>query len=166
MLSVAALALGLVSVSARAESQAGSIDWKTHTIKCKGSAAPPSTASNISQARLMAEKAAKLDAMRNILETLKGVEISGARSASDALKDEGVKAKVEGVLKNFKVVDTRYFSDGGVEVDVEMPLGGLTALIVPEGARVVEPAQAQKSSESDVVPVSAPATKVSSASQH
>lgn len=168
LLATATLALAAVTtLAAQAEVQPGAIDWKTHTIRCKGSGAPPATASNISQARLLAERAAKLDAMRNILETLKGVQITGARSASDALADSSVKTKVEGVLSNFKVVDTRYFSDGGVEVDVEMPLDGLTSLIVPEGAKLVEgTTAAAKSPEGDVVPVSASETKVLGASQH
>jgi hypothetical protein len=73
--------------------------------------------------------------MRNILETLKGVQISGGKTAADAMQDSGVESKVKGIIKGFKVTDTRYFSDGGVEVDVEMPLDGLVAALVPEGGQ-------------------------------
>jgi len=35
-----------------------------------------------------------------------------------------VKTEIEGIVKNFKEVDKRYFSDGGLEIDVEMNLDG------------------------------------------
>ena len=38
-----------------------------------------------------------------------------------------VKAKVEGVVRNFKVVDTKYYSDGGVDVVVQVPMDGVLA---------------------------------------
>src|SRR5690606_41986405 len=34
-------------------------------------------------------------------------------------------ARVQGAVRGFKRVDTRYFSDGGVEIDVEMSLEGM-----------------------------------------
>jgi hypothetical protein len=159
MLSFAALALVVAAPAVvRAEAQAGAIDWNTRTIKCKGQASPNPNATTISQARIGAERAAKLDAMRNILETLKGVQVSGGKTAADAMQDSGVESKVKGIIKNFVVKDTRYFSDGGVEVDVEMPLDGLVAALVPEGGQAV----ATAGSSTGVV-VDAHALKVSPA---
>jgi hypothetical protein len=133
----------LSSTLAGAEAQVGAIDWTTRTIKCKGQASPSPTATNISQARIGAERAAKLDAARNILETLKGVEIAGAKTAADAMNDPGVRSRVQGIIKNFVVTDTRYYSDGGVEVDVQMPLDGLVGSLVPEAsAKAAAPASA------------------------
>lgn len=137
-LSMAALAAVLsltVPTFARAENQQGAIDWQTRTIKCKGQAAPSPTAVNPAQARIGAERAAKADAMRNILETLKGVNVSGGKTVADSMKDSGVSAKVSGAIKNFKQTDVRYFDDGGVELDVEMPLDGLIETLVPGGAK-------------------------------
>jgi len=132
--------LALAPLAARAEAQAGSIDWTTRTIKCKGSASPNPNATTVSQARIGAERAAKLDAMRNILETLKGVQISGSKTAAEALTDPGVSSQVQGMIRNFKVTDTRYFSDGGVEIDVQMPLDGLVTAMVTQGTDVKEAA--------------------------
>jgi len=115
----------LVPVLARAEAQDGAVDWQKRVIKCKGQAAPNENAPNIAAARIGAERAAQADALRNILETLKGVQVTGAKTAAEALKDPGVATRVSGAIKAFKVTDRRYFSDGGVEVDVEMPLDGL-----------------------------------------
>jgi hypothetical protein len=127
---VAAMTLALPGL-ARAENQRGAVDWQTRTIKCKGQGSPSPTAITPAMARIGAERAAKADALRNILETLKGVRVTGATTAADAMKDDGVSMQVNGQLRDFKITDTRYFDDGGVEVDVEMPLDGLTSALVP-----------------------------------
>ncbi|MDF1563506.1 MAG: hypothetical protein P1V51_10710 [Deltaproteobacteria bacterium] len=105
-------------------------------VKATGKGAPNLKAANITVARLGAEKAAKLDAMRNILETLEGVEVTGGESVGGIIEsNSSVKAKVQGVLRNFEVTATRYFSDGGVEVDVEMKLDGeLASAVIPASA--------------------------------
>ena len=50
----------------------GSIDWTNKTITATGSGAPDLKAANVAVARLGAERAAKADALRNILEAVKG----------------------------------------------------------------------------------------------
>jgi len=156
---VAAAALALVPALAQAEAQAGAIDWQKRVIKCKGSAAPREDAPNIAAARIGAERAAKMDAQRNILETLKGVQVTGSKTAADALKDPGVSSKVQGAIKNFKVTDTRYFSDGGVEVDVEMPLDGLIDDLAPPAKK----AEADPAATGTGIVVDAKALKVAPA---
>jgi len=128
-----AAVLALAPALAQAEPQAGAIDWQKRVIKVKGQGAPNPNAPNIGAARIGAERAAKADALRNILETLKGVQVTGKKNAAAVMSgDPGVQTKVQGIVKNFKVVDTRYFEDGGVEVDVEMPLDGLVDVLVPD----------------------------------
>ena len=114
----------------------GKVDWNNRVVKATGKGAANLRAANITVARLGAEKAAKIDAMRNILETLKGVEVTSGESVGGIIEsNSSVKAKVQGVLRNFHVVATRYFSDGGVEVDVEMKLDGeLTSAVMPKKA--------------------------------
>ncbi len=129
MAALVAVAGFVAPMAARAE--AGSVDWQKRMVKCKGQGAPDQNAANVAVARMGAERAAKLDAMRNILETLKGVQVTGSKTVADAVKDPGVSSKVQGVLRKFTVTDTRYFSDGGVEVDVEMSLDAVADLLVP-----------------------------------
>lgn len=148
---VAFAASALVAApSAQAEAQSGAIDWQRRVIRCKGQAAPDVNAANVAQARIGAERAAKADAMRNILETLKGVQVTGAKTGADALTDPGVSSRVQGTLRHFNVVDTRYFSDGGVEVDVEMPLDGLIDALVPP-ANAPRKAAADKAASTGLV---------------
>ncbi len=117
---------------ARAEGDSCTTDWQKGVIKCKGSGAPNLDAPTIAVARLGAERAAKADALRNILEAIKGVKVDGTSTGGDLLKkDPALTTKVQGVAKNFRITDTRYFSDGGVEVDVEMPIASVVEALVP-----------------------------------
>jgi hypothetical protein len=75
-----------------------------------------------------------MDALRNILATIKGVQLSSDKTVGDAMKSsDELKSKVEGEAKGFKRIDTRYFSDGGVEIDVEMTIEGLFAELLTDG---------------------------------
>lgn len=138
LFSTATLAAG--SLSARAADSGaevqkldkGEINWSQKTITATGSGTFSNASSNAAQARLGATKAAKMDAQRNLLEMLKGVNISAKTTLGSAMASTDIKAKVEGVVRNFEVVDTKYFSDGGVDVTIRMSLdGSLADAVVP-----------------------------------
>lgn len=103
----------------------GEINWSEQVIRASGSGAPHPDASNIAAARLGAERAAKADAMRNILEVVKGVRINSQTTVKDALtQSDQIRTQVQGIIRGAKVINTRYFSDGAVEVTLEIPLAG------------------------------------------
>lgn len=110
-------------------------NWGGQVVKATGAGAPDMKATSPAQARLGAERAAQLDAFRNLLAQVKGLQISAGKTVSDAMTKDEIKAKVEGIVKGFKVTGKRYYSDGGVEVDVEVPLAMLTDVIDPEPAQ-------------------------------
>ena len=115
------------------------VDWPAGTIHATGSGAPDLKAANPAQARLAAEKAAQLDAFRNLLSQVKGVQISAGKSVSDLMgESDEVRAQVEGTVRGFRVVGKHYFSDSGVEIEVEVPLAQLTELL-PQALSVPEP---------------------------
>ncbi len=149
---VLALIVGglLASASAASEEQrphVPGVDWERMVIRATGAGAPDLNAPNIAVARLGAERAARLDAMRNILETLQGVRVSTRSTAGGVMdSDSAVKARVEGLIRNFEVVDTRYYADGGVEVDVEMSLiGELGQSLLPPGRADPPPSEGEQS---------------------
>lgn len=107
------------------------VDWENQVLRATGAGAPDLKASNPAQARLGAERTAKLDAVRNLLEQAKGVRITADRTVGDELDREEVRGRVEGILRDFKVVATRYYSDSGVVMDVEVPLAALASGVVP-----------------------------------
>ena len=98
--------------------------WVPITIRATGGGAPPERAINPAQARLMTERAAKLDAYRNLLEQAFGVAIRAKSTVRDfILKNDTIRSRVEAYIRGAKVVDTQYKDDGGVEVEMEVTLG-------------------------------------------
>ena len=120
--------------AARAET---GVDWQRKVVRCTGSGAANlrDAGGNPAVARIGAEKAAKLDALRSCMETLKGVQLDSGRTVGGALaSDQTLTGQVQGLVKGFKVVGSpRYFSDGGVELDVEVPLdGAMSEALLPK----------------------------------
>lgn len=129
----AAATLAVQPAPARAES---GVDWQRKVVKCTGSGAANlrDAGGNPAVARIGAEKAAKLDALRNCMEAVRGVQLDSGHTVGNALSsDQALSGRVQGIVKGFKVVGApRYFSDGGVEMDVEVPLeGALSDALLP-----------------------------------
>jgi hypothetical protein len=97
--------------------------WAPVRVTAKGGGAPPPNAVNMAQARLMAERAAKVDAMRNLLEQAYGVTIKSRTTVKDFItQNDTIKARVNAFIKGAKVIDTKYLSDGSVEIEMEVIL--------------------------------------------
>lgn len=119
----------LVPLASRADG-VGEIDWQRRVLKATGQGAPDLNAPSIAVARLGAERAAMAIAQRNALETLKGATLESGATVGTLLQNDGtLRSKVQGKLRGVRAVKTHYFSDGGVSVDVEVPLEQLPAEI-------------------------------------
>ena len=119
----------------------GEINWGDQVIRATGSGAPNPDAPNIAAARLGAERAAKADALRNILETIKGVRIDSQTLVVNAMtQSDVIRTQVQGIVRGARVINTRYLSDGAVEVTVEIPLSGpLTQTVIPPASFGTQP---------------------------
>ena len=123
--------LSLAATALAAPGSGANIDWDKRTITARGQGAPDLTAPNPAAARIGAERAAEVDAFRNLLEVLKGVEVKSGQTVGQAMaQDPALRASVEGVVRGFKITNKRYFNDGGVELTVEMPLDGKMAQVL------------------------------------
>jgi hypothetical protein len=139
----AAIAGGMIAMTAGSVSAAdddpvveklqhGEVNWTKKTVIATGSGAPDLKQPNVAAVRLNAERAAQINAYRNVLETLKGVKITAGVLGGQNLSDVQVKTQVQGVIQGCKTVDTRYYSDGGVDVVIKCPLdGGLSTVLAP-----------------------------------
>lgn len=107
------------------------VSWEGQVLKATGGGAPDLKAATPAQARLGAETAAKLDAFRQLLAQAKGIQISAGKTVGRSMETDEVKARVEGAIRGYKITGKRYYSDGGVEIDVEVPLSALTDLFAP-----------------------------------
>jgi hypothetical protein len=71
-------------------------------------------------------RAAKLDALRNMMEAINGITLSSTTTVENQmLANDVVKTRVDGIAKNYRMVgEPRYFDDGSIEVTIEMSLDG------------------------------------------
>jgi hypothetical protein len=113
---------------------AGKINWTAGEIYATGIGAPPALHVNAAQARAMAERAAFIVALRNLLEVVKGVRVDSETVVENFMvKSDVIRTRVDGIVKGARTVKTQYMSDGSVEVQVAMPLrGALLDVLVPE----------------------------------
>ncbi len=128
------------------------VNWEGQVLKATGSGAPDMKATSPAQARLGAEMAAKMDAFRNLISQVKGIQVSAGKTVGDAMAKDEIRGKVEGVIRGYRVTGKRYFSDNGVELDVEVPLAVLTELVVePSGTAVTVKSDGEKKNTGLVV---------------
>jgi hypothetical protein len=135
----------VLAVPLTALARGNGVDWQRQVLRATGDGPPDVKASNPAQARLGAERSAKEDAFKELLEQAKGLRLRADRTVGEELAREETRRKVEDVLRGYKVVDKHYYSDSGVQLEVEVPLGQLTsALVAPAPAVAPAPVEAKK----------------------
>lgn len=109
--------------------------WGPVILRAKGSAIPPPDAVSPAQARLMALRAAKVEALRNLLEQSYSVTVVSDSMVRDyVLKNDVVKARVDGFIKGAWVAEERLLADGSYEVEMEIGLGlGFRRMLLERG---------------------------------
>lgn len=139
-LSLLALGLALGSGSAWAQNgvdprctQPGDracVDWTNGMAIAAGLGAPATWAKTPAQKNISATRAARLDAARNLLELLKGINIDTSTNVEGAMvSSDSVRTAISGRLNGIRETERpRYFSDGSVQVKLEASL----RQIVPE----------------------------------
>jgi hypothetical protein len=109
-----------------AQPQQGQIDWGMRVLRGTGVGAPDLNAPSIAVARLSAERAATAAAQRSLLDALSAAPLQSGGTAGTLLqKDDALRAKVQAKLRGARAVKTHYFSDGGVSLELQMPLDQL-----------------------------------------
>ncbi len=113
----------------------GRVDWTTGVITAVGIGAPPAQPANAAQSRAMAERAAQVVALRNLLEAIKGVRVDSTTLVENFMvTSDMIRTEVSGFVQGATVMDKKYMSDGSVEVTVGMKLtGALADALLPKG---------------------------------
>ena len=99
-------------------------------IRATGYGAPPPIKPGASpgQVRLMAERAAKADAYRNLLERVKGVRIESETTVQDFIaRNDVIRTRVDGVLRGARVISSRVMPDKTYEVELEVRIADIRA---------------------------------------
>lgn len=111
----------------------GLVNYEDGYIEAVGTGAPPEQYYGKPQGRPMALRAAQVDAYRNLLETVQGVQIDSQTTVKDfVVESDVINASVSGLVKGAAVMNKSYLSDGTVEVTVRMPLSGVAKAVIPK----------------------------------
>jgi hypothetical protein len=100
------------------------VNWTNGTAVAEGAGlAKPGTPPSL--AKMMACRAALVDAQRNLLESLQGVRVVGVTLVNNLmLESDEIKSTVEGVLQGAIMTSRRPQPDGSCEVSISAPLAG------------------------------------------
>lgn len=101
------------------------VNWSNQVIRAVGIGASNPNLPSAAQ-RPASIRAAKMDALRNLLETLKGIYLTSETTVRNSMvENDVINTRVEGLVQNYNQVgEPRYMSDGSVEIVVEMPITG------------------------------------------
>ncbi len=110
----------------------GSVDYSAQAINSIGIGFVPTNAVNAGQARRMALRIAKQDALRQLIEIVNGVTLTSETTMSGAMVDDVINTKVRGFIRGARQVgQPKYLSDTSVEVEFTVPMTGISDIILP-----------------------------------
>jgi len=110
----------------------GSINYSDQTMAAVGIGFVPQNVINAGQARRMALRIAKQDALRQLIEIVNGVTLTSETIMSGAMVDDVINTKVRGFIRGARQVgDPKYLSDTSVEVEYSVSMSGISDIILP-----------------------------------
>ncbi|HIB58243.1 MAG TPA: hypothetical protein EYO41_03350 [Candidatus Marinimicrobia bacterium] len=121
----------------------GAMNYSNGWITATGIGGISPLAQNPGMARGMAVRAAKIDAMRNLLETVLAVAVTSETSVRGAaVENDVIKTKVKGMVKGARIRDInedgrhdtndfRYLSDTSIEIEMEIHMSGISSIVLP-----------------------------------
>ncbi|RGS70757.1 LPP20 family lipoprotein [Mitsuokella sp. AF21-1AC] len=125
MLSVLMMAALLVAASAASVFASEGPDWSSGTITVEGTGVAPTSAMSGIQARMLARRAAVVDAYRQMAEIIKGVNVDSDTTVENMMVTSDVtKTHVSALIRGAKIVSEKALDDGGYMVTMEIPMYG------------------------------------------
>ena len=127
MLMACVMAMTLMVVSAASAFAAGTgMDWSGDSkITVQGTGVAPTYAVNAVQARMLARRAAVVDAYRQLAEMVKGVNVDSETTVENMMVTSDVtKTKVTALIQGARIVSEQGVDGGGYTVTMEMSVFG------------------------------------------
>ena len=121
----------------------GAMNYSNGLVVATGIGAISPLAQNPGMARATAVRAAKVDAMRNLLEAVMAITVSSETTVRGAaIENDVVKTSVEGMVRGARMrdidgdgrgsnSDIRYLSDTSIEIEMEVHMSGISEVILP-----------------------------------
>ena len=123
----AAMCLVILSAASVLAAPAGGVDWDQAVIRAEGAGVAPATAYNSVQARLMARRAAIVDAYRQLAEQIKGVNVDATTTVQNMMMtNDTVTTKVSALVQGARIVDDKVLPEGGYSVTLQVPVFGVS----------------------------------------
>ncbi len=108
-------------------------EWISRALKATGQAAIDTKNKNETQAKLMAQRAAELDAKRNLAQMIAGLDIQSDTTVKDFMTDhDSIRTELSAVIDGAYVKGKPVFTDGMVTVTVELPAARVWKVIADE----------------------------------
>ncbi len=109
----------------------GSVNWGSRTIVVTGIGASNPDVPEAAR-RPGALRAAKMIALRNALETVRGINLNSSTTVQNYMTtNDAVSTHINGYIKGFEQKGRdKYMSDGSVEVTLEIPLDGISSFLL------------------------------------
>lgn len=111
----------------------GGINWSAGTVFAHGYGVAPEEYAGTGKARLLARRAAQLDAYRNLAEIVDGVRVNSQTRVQELmLASDTVRTQVESVIKGALMVKDHYQNEVAT-VTMQIPIAGnLMSALIPE----------------------------------
>ncbi len=137
----------------------GMVDYSNRVITATGIGAVPPNAPNVGAARANAIRAAKVDALRNLVEAVKAVRITSETTVSNNMVGSDViRTKVEAMVRGAQQVgDVKYLSDASVEMTMSVPMSGIMDVVLPTTATAAPPPAGEATAATGVPAEAVPA---------
>ncbi len=106
----------------------GEIDWEQGVITVEGFGAPPEDKTG-AQARLMAQRAARVDAYRNAAEYIEGIRVNSTTTVRDyVVESDVIQTQVSGFIRGGVFVEIEYSVDDACRAVLQLPIEGQDGL--------------------------------------
>ena len=114
----------------------GLVNYSNREIIATGIGAVPANAPNVGAARANAIRAARVDALRNLVEAVKAVRVTSETTVNNNMvENDIVRTKVEAMVRGAQQVgEVKYLSDASVEVTMAVPMSGIMDVVLPTTA--------------------------------